>query len=173
MTDVETARALIRELHEATKDAKAAAREVGEAVDLWSSLGAEMKSNANELIDNIYKQVVAEMDNLRETTDKVSDKIIQRHSELLGMQTPEAVVRHIGDLLQAAIEPSMRVGVMTYLETHLPGIVNSELMNLAERGTARVKERVRRAAMITDTLWAEEGDNGASGAVPGRQGHQS
>lgn len=173
MTDVETARALIRELHEATKDARAALREINEAVSDWAAQGAAMQKTSTDSVNLLYEHVASEFRNMREATEEAARVIAASHAEALGVRTAPEVIsliaKQVGETLMPTVEKIVR--------EEMPVAVMETMVDMAENGLdgklSSQATRVIATAYHGATGMYVPGHNGASGAVPGRQGHQS
>lgn len=172
-TDAETARALIRELHEALKDARVVLREMGEAMDTWADEGAKMQKTASDMTNLLYEHVASEFRNMREATEEASRVIAASHAEALGVSTASEVVsliaKQVGETLMPTVEKIVR--------EEMPVAVMETMVDMAENGLdgklSSQATRVIATAYHGATGTYPQGHIGASGAVPAWQGHQS
>jgi phage host-nuclease inhibitor protein Gam len=156
VTDAETARQLTRELHAAIKDARTAEREIGEAIGEWTDNAGKMKDVAHKLLDDLADQVTSEIRGIGDLVREHADELTRNHAEVLGMKTPDEVI----GLIAANVVELLRPAVVRMVEARMPGIVAAQLS-----AAGRIADLIMGAP--------EPAGTGATGAVPGRPGHQS
>lgn len=147
LTSEEAARALARELHEAIKDGRRVQREINEAVIEWSDHAAEMMTRANAAMDNTTENIIGQLQEVNDLVKKHADDLTRVHAEVLGMQTPEEVMRLIAINLTEILQPV----VLKFVAEQLPAVVIAEMDEIAAKGTAKYGKTMRQIIAIADT----------------------
>lgn len=169
-TDEETARALVRELHAAIKDARAVLRELRAELDQFAAEAAASRSDARKALDACAEQVDAECADVLEQVSGMASSIKQNLTSILGFKTPHEVVEAIGKSVFRELSEPVTEALARKLEQDLPAVVFAALEDLAGSGGS-LRGRARRAldAGIEDQL--THGYIRVTGTVPGGDGH--
>ena len=125
--DKEAARALARELHEAIKDGRRVQREINEAVIEWSDHAEEMMAKANAAMESTTEHILGQLMQVNDLVKKHADQLTEVHAKVLGMQSPEEVIRLIAMNLMEMLKPV----VLKAVATELPDLVVEKIELMA------------------------------------------